>query len=119
MVTDRYRTSIPLAQKEEYERFAGTFIPKAWRRNWLEKRSTAFTGEMPQESDIYVRTASKDLMMSSARYFPTLVYRYAPHTHLKRNILSDVCNGDRVADDLRPILRRKDRNYTVKQAWDE
>lgn len=80
MVTDRYRTSIPLAQKEEYERFADTFIPKAWRRNWLEKRSTAFTGEMPQESDIYVRTASKDLMMSSARYFPTLVYRYAP-TH--------------------------------------
>lgn len=117
MATDRYRASIPLAQKEEYKRFAGTFIPKVWRRNWLEKRSTAFTGEMPQESDIYVRTASKDLMMSSARYFPTLVYRYAPH--LKRNILSDVRNGDRVADDLRPIFRTKDRNYTVKQTWDE
>ena len=51
--------------------------------------------------------------------FPDTSLQICPHTHLKRNILSDVCNGDRVADDLRPILRRKDRNYTVKQAWDE
>ena len=39
-------------------------------------------------------------------------------THLKRNILSDVRNGDKgdVADDLRQVFRTGDRNYTVKQA---
>ncbi len=42
-------------------------------------------------------------------------------THLKRNILSDVRNGDKgdVADDLRQVFRTGDRNYTVEQAWDE
>ena len=42
-------------------------------------------------------------------------------THLKRNILSDVCNGDKgdVADDMRQIFRTGDRNYTVEQACDE
>ncbi len=39
-------------------------------------------------------------------------------THLKRNILSDVRNGDKgdVADDLRQVFRTGDRNYTVEQA---
>lgn len=42
-------------------------------------------------------------------------------THLKRNILSDVRNGDKgdVAEDLRHIFRTGDRNYTVEQAWSE
>ena len=42
-------------------------------------------------------------------------------THLKRNILSDVRNGDKgdVAEDLRQVFRTGDRNYTVEQAWSE
>ena len=42
-------------------------------------------------------------------------------THLKRNILSDVRNGDKgdVAEDLRQVFRTGDRNYTVEQAWVE
>ena len=42
-------------------------------------------------------------------------------THLKRNILSDVRNGDKgdVTEDLRHIFRTGDRNYTVEQAWSE
>ncbi len=42
-------------------------------------------------------------------------------THLKRNILSDVRNGDKgeVADDLRQVFRTGDRNYTVEDAWKE
>ena len=42
-------------------------------------------------------------------------------THLKRNIISDVRNGDKgdVAEDLRQVFRTGDRNYTVEQAWSE
>lgn len=42
-------------------------------------------------------------------------------THLKRNIVSDVRNGDKgeVADDLRQVFRTGDRNYTVEKAWGE
>ena len=42
-------------------------------------------------------------------------------THLKRNIISDVRNGDKgeVAEDLRQVFRTGDRNYTVEQAWAE
>lgn len=42
-------------------------------------------------------------------------------THLKRNIISDVRNGDKgeVAEDLRQVFRTGDRNYTVEQAWGE
>ena len=42
-------------------------------------------------------------------------------THLKRNILSDVRNGDKgeMAEDLRQVFRTGDRNYTVEQAWGE
>ena len=42
-------------------------------------------------------------------------------THLKRNILSDVRNGDKgdVVDDLRQVFRTGDRNYTVEQAWSQ
>ncbi len=42
-------------------------------------------------------------------------------THLKRNILSDVRNGDKgeVADDLRQVFRTGDRNYAVEDAWKE
>ena len=42
-------------------------------------------------------------------------------THLKRNIISDVRDGDKgeVAEDLRQVFRTGDRNYTVEQAWDE
>lgn len=42
-------------------------------------------------------------------------------THLKRNILSDVRNGDQgdVAEDLRHIFRTGDRSYTVERAWSE
>lgn len=39
-------------------------------------------------------------------------------THLKRNIVSDVRNGDKgeVADDLRQVFRTGGRNYTVEKA---
>ena len=42
-------------------------------------------------------------------------------THLKRNIISDVRNGDKgdVAEDLQQVFRTGDRNYTVEQAWSE
>ena len=42
-------------------------------------------------------------------------------THLKRNIVSDVRNGDKgeVADDLRQVFRTGDRNHTVEKAWEE
>ena len=42
-------------------------------------------------------------------------------THLKRNIISDVRNGDKgdVADDLRQVFRTGDRNYTVEAAWEQ
>lgn len=38
--------------------------------------------------------------------------------HLKRNIVSDVRNGDKgeVADDLRQVFRTGGRNYTVEKA---
>lgn len=42
-------------------------------------------------------------------------------THLKSNILSDVRNGEKgdVAEGLRHIFRKRDRNYIVEQAWSE
>ena len=40
-------------------------------------------------------------------------------THLKRNLLSCVRNGDKgeLAEDLRQVFRTGDRSYTVESAW--
>lgn len=42
-------------------------------------------------------------------------------THLKRNLLSCVRNGDKgeLAEDLRQVFRTGDRSYTVERAWEQ
>ena len=42
-------------------------------------------------------------------------------THLKRNLLSSVRNGDKgeLAEDLRQVFRTGDRSYTVERAWEQ
>ena len=42
-------------------------------------------------------------------------------THLKRNLLSCVRNGDKgeLAEDLRQLFRTGDRSYTVERAWEQ
>ena len=42
-------------------------------------------------------------------------------THLKRNLLSYVRNGDKgeLAEDLRQVFRAEDRSYTVERAWEQ
>lgn len=42
-------------------------------------------------------------------------------THLKRNLLSCVRNGDKgePAEDLRQLFRTGDRSYTVERAWEQ
>lgn len=66
-----------------------------------------------------MRTVSRDLIMLSAISVSASVFKDAPH--LKRNILNDVRNDDKVdlADNLRQVFRTGDRDYTVEQALDE
>lgn len=42
-------------------------------------------------------------------------------THLKRNLLGGVHNGDKgeLAEDLRQLFRTGDRSYTVERAWEQ
>ena len=55
----------------------------------------------------------------SAVFPGTPLQRYT--THLKRNLLSCVRNGDKgeLAEDLRQVFRTGDRSYTVERAWEQ
>ena len=62
----------------------------------------------------------KGLEVVISAVFPgTPLQRYT--THLKRNLLSFVRNGDKgeLAEDLRQVFRTGDRSYTVERAWEQ